>query len=240
LACPRGVDELDDDKDEGWAGIGTGLKVVGAPQASDDKGVSEQTDSGQGEEDQEPGTEGEGGGWGEGEGESQVNVMDRRNTYRSALECPKTLQSGCKGDVRDKPIFGICMGHQVISMAARVEACRMTFGNRGHNQPVLAFASSGGIKAGRVYVNRWSIPRMMTGVASRTHSVRFSAVKTLKCALKLQDPFPDGWESFFINYSNSPVDGIKSTTVQKARAGYAVPFRRSGGPLDTIGVGSHR
>ena len=52
----------------------------------------------------------------------------------------------------NKPIFGICMGHQVLGLAAGLEAYRMTFGNRGHNQPVLALASSGSIKAGRVYV----------------------------------------------------------------------------------------
>ena len=52
----------------------------------------------------------------------------------------------------DKPIFGICMGHQILGLAAGLEAYRMTFGNRGHNQPVLALASSGSIKAGRVYV----------------------------------------------------------------------------------------
>ena len=51
-----------------------------------------------------------------------------------------------------KPIFGICMGHQILGLAAGLEAYRMTFGNRGHNQPVLALASSGSIKAGRVYV----------------------------------------------------------------------------------------
>lgn len=55
-------------------------------------------------------------------------------------------------DEWDKPIFGICMGHQVLGLAAGMEAYRMTFGNRGHNQPVLALASSGSIKAGRVYV----------------------------------------------------------------------------------------
>jgi len=55
---------------------------------------------------------------------------------------------------RNKPIFGICMGHQVIDMAAGIGACRMTFGNRGHNQPVLALVSSGSIKAGRMYVTR--------------------------------------------------------------------------------------
>ena len=53
-----------------------------------------------------------------------------------------------------KPIFGICMGHQILGIAAGLDAYRMTFGNRGHNQPVLALASSGSIKAGRVYVTR--------------------------------------------------------------------------------------
>jgi carbamoyl-phosphate synthase small subunit len=54
----------------------------------------------------------------------------------------------------NKPVFGICMGHQIIGMAAGLDAYRMTFGNRGHNQPVLALASAGSIKAGRVYVTR--------------------------------------------------------------------------------------
>ncbi len=54
----------------------------------------------------------------------------------------------------DRPVFGICMGRQVIGIAAGLDAYRMTFGNRGHNQPVLALASSGSIKAGRVYVTR--------------------------------------------------------------------------------------
>lgn len=53
-----------------------------------------------------------------------------------------------------KPIFGICMGHQILGIAAGLDAYRMTFGNRGHNQPVLALASSGSIRAGRVYVTR--------------------------------------------------------------------------------------
>ena len=55
-----------------------------------------------------------------------------------------------------KPIFGICMGHQILGIAAGLDAYRMTFGNRGHNQPVLALASSGSIKAGRVYVTRFA------------------------------------------------------------------------------------
>jgi len=66
----------------------------------------------------------------------------------AALELRKTLEEW------DRPVFGICMGHQIIGIAAGLDAYRMTFGNRGHNQPVLALASSGSIKAGRVYVTR--------------------------------------------------------------------------------------
>lgn len=68
----------------------------------------------------------------------------------AALNLRQTLQEW------DKPVFGICMGHQIIGMAAGLDAYRMTFGNRGHNQPVLALASSGSIKAGRVYVTRFA------------------------------------------------------------------------------------
>lgn len=113
----------------------------------------------------------------------------------------------------NKPIFGICMGHQIIGMAAGLEAYRMTFGNRGHNQPVLALASAGSIKAGRVYVT------------SQNHQY----------ALTLSDPFPKGWEPFFINCNDSSVEGIKSTPESGKRV-WGVQFHpeSAGGPLDTI------
>jgi carbamoyl-phosphate synthase small subunit len=112
-----------------------------------------------------------------------------------------------------KPIFGICMGHQIIGMAAGIDAYRMTFGNRGHNQPVLALASSGSIRAGRVYVT------------SQNHQY----------ALELQDPFPEGWEPFFINCNDSSVEGIKSTSDSNRRV-WGVQFHpeSAGGPLDTM------
>lgn len=37
----------------------------------------------------------------------------------------------------DKPIFGICLGHQLISLAAGCKTYKMDYGNRGHNQPCI-------------------------------------------------------------------------------------------------------
>lgn len=73
---------------------------------------------------------------------------DPTHCMEAALKLRPTLEEW------SKPVFGICMGHQIIGMAAGLDAYRMTFGNRGHNQPVLALVSSGSIKAGRVYVTR--------------------------------------------------------------------------------------
>lgn len=35
------------------------------------------------------------------------------------------------------PIFGICMGHQLISLACGAKTYKLLFGHRGANQPVL-------------------------------------------------------------------------------------------------------
>lgn len=46
-------------------------------------------------------------------------------------ELKKSLQ------IYDKPIFGICMGNQLLGMAAGCTTYKLPFGNRGQNQPVV-------------------------------------------------------------------------------------------------------
>ncbi|CDZ98528.1 carbamoyl-phosphate synthase [Phaffia rhodozyma] len=132
---------------------------------------------------------------------------DPKSIMDVALNVRKTL------DEWKKPIFGICMGHQILGLAAGMEAYRMTFGNRGHNQPVLALASSGSIKAGRVYVT------------SQNHQY----------ALKLTEEFPEDYAPFFINCNDSSVEGIISTP-ESGKQVWGCQFHpeSAGGPLDTI------
>jgi carbamoyl-phosphate synthase small subunit len=156
---------------------------------------------------------------------------DPGHCMEAALNLRRTIQEW------DKPVFGICMGHQIIGMAAGLEAYRMTFGNRGHNQPVLALASSGSIKAGRVYVTRYVFPH---GSMDSFCIDLASSSQNHQYALTLQDPFPEGWEPFFINCNDSSVEGIKSTDPSGKKV-WGVQFHpeSAGGPLDTIEVCLH-
>jgi carbamoyl-phosphate synthase small subunit len=45
--------------------------------------------------------------------------------------------STIRGLVGKKPIFGICLGHQLLSLACGAKTFKLKFGHRGSNQPVL-------------------------------------------------------------------------------------------------------
>ncbi|XP_022255576.1 CAD protein-like [Limulus polyphemus] len=38
---------------------------------------------------------------------------------------------------KPKPVFGICLGHQLIALAIGAKTYKMKYGNRGHNQPCI-------------------------------------------------------------------------------------------------------
>jgi carbamoyl-phosphate synthase small subunit len=45
--------------------------------------------------------------------------------------------STIRGLIGQKPIFGICLGHQLLSLACGAKTFKLKFGHRGSNQPVL-------------------------------------------------------------------------------------------------------
>ena len=50
--------------------------------------------------------------------------------------CDVTVENIKKTMETDKPIFGICMGNQLLSKAAGAKVYKLKYGHRSHNQPV--------------------------------------------------------------------------------------------------------
>lgn len=78
------------------------------------------------------------------------------------------------------PIFGICLGHQLLARAAGASTLKMKFGNRGHNIPCTNLLS------GRCYIT------------SQNHGF---AVDTMT--------LPEGWEELFVNANDGSNEGIR-------------------------------
>ena len=78
------------------------------------------------------------------------------------------------------PIFGVCLGHQLLARAAGFETYKLRYGHRGSNQPVRD------IQTGRCYVT------------SQNHGY---AVEQTRC--------PENWEPWFVNLNDGTNEGIR-------------------------------
>jgi carbamoyl-phosphate synthase small subunit len=81
-----------------------------------------------------------------------------------------------------KPIFGICLGNQILALAAGGDTYKLRYGHRGVNQPVQDLLSR------RCYVT------------SQNHGY---AVK--------DESLPKGWEASFVNINDGTNEGIRSS-----------------------------
>ena len=79
----------------------------------------------------------------------------------------------------DRPIFGICLGHQLMALAAGATTSKMKYGNRGQNIPCTDALS------GRCYIT------------SQNHGYQVNTAS-----------LPAGWKEFFQNANDGSNEGI--------------------------------
>jgi carbamoyl-phosphate synthase small subunit len=96
--------------------------------------------------------------------------------------CGRTIATVRKAFQLGKPIFGICLGNQIMALAAGGDTYKLPYGHRGQNQPCR--------EAG---TERCYITSQNHGYAVRAESL------------------PQGWEPWFINANDGTVEGIRST-----------------------------
>jgi carbamoyl-phosphate synthase small subunit len=79
-----------------------------------------------------------------------------------------------------KPVFGICLGNQIMALAAGAKTYKLTYGHRGHNQPCQELDN-----------NRCFITSQNHGYAIREKSL------------------PKDWSVSFRNLNDNSVEGIE-------------------------------
>ncbi|MDR0660536.1 MAG: glutamine-hydrolyzing carbamoyl-phosphate synthase small subunit [Prevotellaceae bacterium] len=98
----------------------------------------------------------------------------------SPTYCEETIAHIRKAMAGDKPIFGICMGNQLLSLASGAKVFKLKYGHRSHNQPVQH------IPSGRCFVT------------SQNHGYAVD-----------NDTLSKDWEPLFINLNDGTNEGIR-------------------------------
>jgi len=96
-----------------------------------------------------------------------TNISEPIERVRAALHC-------------GIPIFGICLGHQLLALAAGAETYKMKYGHRSHNQPVVDLATR------RAYLT------------SQNHGYAVDVKRLDK-----------DWEAWFVNLNDGSNEGIR-------------------------------
>lgn len=93
--------------------------------------------------------------------------------------CPETIASIRYALTLEKPIFGICLGNQLLALAAGAQTYKLKYGNRGMNQPCID------LRTGRCYIT------------PQNHGYAVNA-----------DSLPKNWKPLFLNANDLTNEGI--------------------------------
>ena len=98
-------------------------------------------------------------------------------------KCAATITSLKWAISQEKPVFGICLGNQILALAAGGATYKMKYGNRGMNQPCVDLRTT------RCYIT------------SQNHGFAVD-----------DSTLPDGWRALFINANDRSNEGITHTS----------------------------
>jgi len=94
--------------------------------------------------------------------------------------CGETVLNVRRALEANRPIFGICLGHQILALAAGADTYKLKFGHRSQNQPCLEMGT-----------RRCFITSQNHGYAVATETL------------------PAGWEPWFTNANDGTNEGIR-------------------------------
>ena len=102
--------------------------------------------------------------------------------------CGKTVEHVREFMKERKPIYGICMGNQILSLAAGAKVEKLKYGHRGHNQPVRLMENGK--------------PTEKCFITSQNHGYAVNNAT-----------IPADWEPLFINMNDGSNEGIRHKTM---------------------------
>jgi carbamoyl-phosphate synthase small subunit len=98
-------------------------------------------------------------------------------------KCEITINNLSKAYRKEIPVYGICLGNQLMALAAGADSYKLKYGHRSHNQPVLQVGTNKAF------------------ITSQNHGYAIDN-KTL----------PEEWKPLFINLNDNTNEGMQHTS----------------------------
>ena len=95
-------------------------------------------------------------------------------------QCKVTIDNLSNAFQNEQPIFGICLGHQLMALAQGAETYKLKYGHRSHNQPVKLVDSDKAF------------------ITSQNHGFAVDEIS-----------IPGDWKSLFVNLNDNTNEGLK-------------------------------